>query len=109
MTKRLRSLSPAIVTGEKSVLISAPSSRVRDRFAARASFSSVTAASTSIDNEADRDRDDDQDPADDVLPVVRDGEQVEAVRDHCENQHAEDRAPDRADSAEHAAAAQGNA
>src|ERR1700733_7303454 len=109
MTKRLRSLSPAIVTGEKSVVISAPSSRVRDRFAAWTSFSSVTVASTSIDNEADRDRDDDQDPADDVLPVVRDGEQVEAVRDHGQDHHAEDRAPDRADSAEDAGAAEASA
>ena len=35
--------------------------------------------SAAVDGEADRDRDDDQDPADDVLPVVRDGEQVETV------------------------------
>jgi DNA-binding NarL/FixJ family response regulator len=59
-----------------------------------------------VDDQADGDRGDDQDPPDDVLPVVRDGEQVEAVRDHAQHQHAEDRAPHRADPAEDAAAAE---
>src|ERR1700722_19534266 len=64
---------------------------------------------TAVDHEAERDREDDQDAADDVLPVVGDGEQVEPVRDHAEHQHAEYGAPHRADSAEDAGAAEGDA
>ncbi len=50
--------------------------------------------SPSVDNRADGDRGDDQDAADNVLPVVRNREQVEAVRDHAQDQHTEDGAPD---------------
>lgn len=71
--------------------------------------SSVAAASASFDDRADRDRDDDQRAADDVLPEVRDGEQIKSVRNHAQNHHAEDGPPDRADAAEDTAAAERHA
>jgi cation diffusion facilitator CzcD-associated flavoprotein CzcO len=66
-------------------------------------------ASASFDNRADRDRDDDEGTADNVLPEVRHGEQVEPVRDDAENQHTEHSAPHRADATEDTAAAEGHA
>jgi cation diffusion facilitator CzcD-associated flavoprotein CzcO len=62
--------------------------------------------SASFDDRADRDRHDDEGAADNVLPEVRDGEQVESVSDDAENQHTEDSAPHRADAAEDTAAAE---
>jgi cation diffusion facilitator CzcD-associated flavoprotein CzcO len=65
--------------------------------------------SASLDDRADRDRDDDQGAADNVLPEVRHGKQVESVGDHAQDQHAKNSAPDRADAAEDAAAAERHA
>src|SRR5439155_22557620 len=66
----------------------------------RTTLTSVMRKSAPLDDRADRDGNHDQTPPHDVLVEVLDAEQVEAVRDQAEHQHADHGAPDRADTPE---------
>src|SRR3954452_24079607 len=67
----------------------------------------ASGASATLEPEAvERDRADDHQALDDELPDVRDAEQHEAVGQHGDDQRADQRAPDRADAADEAGAAQ---
>ena len=64
--------------------------------------------SAALGERPERDGHDDQASADDVLVEVLDAEDVEAVRDQAEHEDADHRAPDGADAAEDARAAEGD-